>query len=52
MPLKTMFRQLLIAAEAYLAEGSAMPSRLSESPVSSAHWVVSSSCTASDLPVS
>ena len=45
MPLNTRFRLPFTAAEAYLAEPSAMPSRVSGSLVSSAQRVLSSSCT-------
>ena len=52
MPLKTMFSEPLATAVAYLAEVSAMPSIISGSLLGAAHWVVSSSCTSSDAPVS
>ena len=45
MPLNTRFRLPFTAAEAYLAEASAMPSMFSGSLVGSAQRVLSSSCT-------
>ena len=50
MPLNTMFSAPLARAVAYLAVVSAMRSITSGSELSTAHWVVSSSCTSLEDP--